>query len=537
MWGSVQRFIRSERAAIAPVTALSLFALIAVGGIAFDYARLAAMDTELQQAADQAALAAATQLDKVDGSQERAERAIQDPDDTHRLAANLTRFANDGDSDGPAVEIESITFCSAFDDSVADTTAACEEAEGDGDSRFVVVTTKVRTAEYAFTPIVAAFSGTSEATAVAGVESSICNIAPLFVCTNDSNFPSDADVGKGLLMKTGAKNSWFPGNYGFLDLGAGNPGVIDALLGHGLNGCQTIDESNTEPGNKNATDAINTRFDIYAGVGSTNSPSICTDTAEGTGCPDQDTGKDLTRTMTYTVSQSKNLPAPVNTGKCGDPATAKNANPEVSYTAFALNSAAKGMPRDSCHYSGTCADGNFGDGSWNRDAYFLANYGWGSSGASGWPTQTGLPTTATRYDVYKWEIAHQGDTPGSLDPLQIGATVATPPKTTGQTTTYVYTRVCAFRKPVRAKGPAAQERRILPVVAANCDSLNGSADLDAFHSLRVINVYLTEPSMNRTVPGVTDDKEIYGEIVGPAETIEGGTGFQVYSRNRPYLVR
>jgi hypothetical protein len=192
------------------------------------------------------------------------------------------------------------------------------------------------------------------------------------------------------------------------------------------------------------------------------------------------------------------------------------------------------MPRDSCHYSGTCTDGNFGDGSWNRDAYFLANYGWNSTA---WPTNTGLPTTATRYDVYKWEVAHQNDTPGSLDTQQIGATVPTAPKKTGHIITYTYTRVCAFRKPVRAKGPAEQERRILPVVAANCDSLNGAADLDAFHSLRVFNVFLTEPSMNRTVPGVTDDKEIYGEIVGPAETIEGGTGFQVYSRNRPYLVR
>ena len=535
MWSSVQRFIRSERAAIAPVTALSLFALIAVGGIAFDYARLAAMDTELQQAADQAALAAATQLDKVDGSQDRARTAIEDPDDTHRLAANLTRFANDGNSDGPVVEIESVTFCSAFNDDIADTTAACDEAEGDGDSKFVVVTTKVRTAEYAFTPIVAAFSGSSEATAVAGVESSICNIAPLFVCTNDANFPSDSDVGKGLLMKTGAQNAWFPGNYGFLDLGPGNPGVIDALLGHGLNGCQKIDESNTEPGNKNATDAINTRFDIYAGVGATNSPSICTDLADGTGCPDQDTGKDLTRTMTYTVSQATGLPAPAYTGKCGDAATTGNqANPKVDYTAFALNSAAKGMPRDTCHYSGTCAGGNFGDASWNRDAYFLANYGWS---ATDWPTNTGLPSNATRYEVYKWEVAHQGDTPGSLDPLQVGSTVVTPPKVTGPTTTSVSTRQCAFRKPVRAMGAAEQERRILPVVAANCDSLNGAADLDAFNSLRVFNVFLTEPSMNRSSPGVTDDKEIYGEIVGPAETIEGGTGFQVYSRNRPYLVR
>jgi Flp pilus assembly protein TadG len=534
MWSSVTRFLRSDSAAIAPLTAMSLFALVAVGGLAFDFARLAAMDTELQQAADHAALAAATQLDKTEGAQARAATAIQDADDSHRLAANLTRFANDGDDDGPAVEIQSITFCSAFDDSIADTTAACDEAEDDSDSRFVVVTTKVRTAKYAFTPIVAAFSGTSKATAVAGIESSICNIAPLFVCTDDDAFPSDEDVGKGLLMKTGAKNSWFPGNYGFLDFGPGNPAVIDALLGHGLNGCQTIDESNTEPGDKNATDAINTRFDVYAGVGATNSPDICTDLDEGSGCPDQNTGKDLTRTMTYTISQSDSLPAPTNTAKCGDPATAKNANPEVQYTPFALNSAAKGMPRDTCHYSGSCDDGNFGDADWNRDAYFLANYGWNSTA---WPTNTGLPTTATRYDVYKWELAHRDDTPGSLDPLQIGSTVATPPKTTGHTITYVWTRVCAFRKPVRAKGAASQERRILPVIAASCAGLNGASDLDAFHALRVFNVFLTEPSMNRAVPGVTDDKEIYGEVVGPAETLEGGTGFQVYSRNRPYLVR
>ena len=53
-----------EGGAVAPIVALSLFGLIAAGGLAFDYARLAAMDTELQTAADQAALAAATQLDR-----------------------------------------------------------------------------------------------------------------------------------------------------------------------------------------------------------------------------------------------------------------------------------------------------------------------------------------------------------------------------------------------------------------------------------------------------------------------------------------
>ena len=55
---------RHDKAAVAPTVALSLFGLVAAGGLAFDYARVAAMDTELQAAADQAALAAATQLDR-----------------------------------------------------------------------------------------------------------------------------------------------------------------------------------------------------------------------------------------------------------------------------------------------------------------------------------------------------------------------------------------------------------------------------------------------------------------------------------------
>jgi hypothetical protein len=53
----------------------------------------------------------------------------------------------------------------------------------------------------------------------------------------------------------------------------------------------------------------------------------------------------------------------------------------------------------------------------------------------------------------------------------------------------------------------------------------------------VFDIFLTEPSLQRTVPGPTDDKEIYGEVIGPAETFAGTTGFQYYSRNRPYLVR
>src|SRR5215204_153122 len=107
MWSSVQRLWTRTDGAVAPTIALSLFGLIASAGIAFDYARLATMDTELQQAADQAALAAAGQLDRLDTAQARATAAVQGSAAT-RLSNNITRFANDGDDDGTGVEIAAI---------------------------------------------------------------------------------------------------------------------------------------------------------------------------------------------------------------------------------------------------------------------------------------------------------------------------------------------------------------------------------------------------------------------------------------------
>src|SRR3954468_1381664 len=90
MWRSGRRLFRNNSGAVAPTVALSLVGLIAAGGIAFDYARLASLDTELQNAADQAALAAVTQLDRQPGATTRAIAAAQS------LLANQTRLGNDG---------------------------------------------------------------------------------------------------------------------------------------------------------------------------------------------------------------------------------------------------------------------------------------------------------------------------------------------------------------------------------------------------------------------------------------------------------
>src|SRR3954451_18195408 len=96
MWRSGRRLFRNNSGAVAPVVALSLVGLIAAGGVAFDYARLASLDTELQDAADQAALAAATQLDGKPDAATRASAAAQS------LLQNQSRFGND--SCGVAIE-------------------------------------------------------------------------------------------------------------------------------------------------------------------------------------------------------------------------------------------------------------------------------------------------------------------------------------------------------------------------------------------------------------------------------------------------
>ena len=118
MWDATRRVWRNCDGAVAPTVALSLVGLIAVGGVAFDYAHLASLDTELQQAADQAALAAATQLDGQSGAIARATAAAQN------LITNKSLLAGNGQSGG-AIDVPTITFCKSFDDAQADTAIRC----------------------------------------------------------------------------------------------------------------------------------------------------------------------------------------------------------------------------------------------------------------------------------------------------------------------------------------------------------------------------------------------------------------------------
>ncbi len=539
MGRSARHLFKDTKGAVAATVALSLFALIAAGGLAFDYARLAGLHTELQQAADQAALAAASQLDGQTDATDRADKAITIPNSgstINLLAANFTRFANDT---GVSTVQVTTAYCSDFDDTIADVGdkkgPACTPAATQASAKFVVVTTATRIANYALTPIVGAIPGSVSAKAVAGVQSSVCDIAPLVVCAPTPSFPTSTDIGKGIILKPLKGTS---GNYGLLDFGSGLNGAFDALLGFGLNGCQLTSATVTEPGTKTpVTNALNSRLDIYdnkACNGSNVCESAC-DTSTGSGCPAVSARKDMVVRLADTTFSNTTGVAPTQTQ--ANAAAAVCPSSPTGLVQQVPVSPVVGFPRDTCHYTsctGTGYAANVGDGAWTRQAYFDANHPGMESAAA---ASAGKAfASLSRYDVYKWELTSKA----TLLANQRTVTIVTPPATSTKkgvtTSTWTIQTQCGYPQSPTAltSYPKQKDRRVLPIVTADCTAFSGKT---SFAALRAFDVFLNEPSVDRTYPGVTDGKEIYAEIVGPSSTAEGGSGFQYYSRNKPYLVR
>lgn len=511
-----------SRGAVAPTVALSLFALIGAGGLAFDYARMATLDTELQNAADAAALAAATQLDKETGACARAAAAA------NTLVTNSTLFANDGNTAGRAVTV----YVTGTDDTLCDATgnvrfyqdkAKTIAANADLNAKFVEVWVNGRRADFALTPIVASFnSGTLRAAAYAGVGSAICKVPPFFMCpppgagTNPDNW-----AGRGLQLFEGAGGSWAPGNFGYLDVGAANNGSPDQRIAIGYNNaalsCVGDASANVDTGvSASVIDAINVRFDIFTNGWSRNTCYGSTNCSSA-----YNTTKDLVMKTSTVPSQTTcgiannewEQPSTANqyipTNDAGDDGTVQH----------------MGYPMDICHYKPVaaaltaCTDGRLGNGSWRRDIYFKTNHPTlSNSTGSNWQTYTGLSSTASRYDFYKWEMSSNNRpnvTAGGL--RQNGSPVC--------------------KTPGLAAGPNQPDRRVIAMaIASNCGALGGSNV--AVNIAAWAEVFLVQPSTRRRVGSdtLTGDSDIYVEVIGKAEPSGDGTNAQVIRRDVPYLI-
>lgn len=537
-----KRLWRDESGAAAALYALGLPALVAAAGIAFDYARVAAMDTELQNAADQAALAAATQLDRRDGAIAAARNAA------NQFISNETRFANDGA--GRNVSSLTVRFYAtqAAAEACTDTGALADTASAQ--AAFVCVQANTRTANYALTPIVGAIKGDIRAQAVAGLGSALCRTPPLMICNPNEASDPDADfingfAGRGLFVVRGGGGMWSPGNFGYLDTGLAN-GAVGVQMAIGWvsppgncisqSGADTVD---TEPGNMaSVTEALNTRFDIYDGT------NACQD--GGTCPPSLNARKDLVRDANANGNnscriQSQGWREPTNSYDPSAPATTPTA---------------MGHPRDVCHalkvgQPGACTTA-FGDGNWHRDTYFRTHYlrtqnGTGGNAgtrwsASDWQANTGLSSTATRYQVYQWELENAGRI---IDGVQVLG--PSPAGASGNTPVNHGTPICSqlqrdggFGSGV-VPGTNIADRRRLSVAVVNCtaNSVNGSST--GVPVQRWMDVFLVQPSMARSNTGArrgSAQDEIYVEVIG--ETIGGSSGETagaVVRRDLPYLVK
>lgn len=515
-----RHFLRDESGAVAATYAMALTALIVVAGVGFDYGRLATMDSELQNGADQAALAGATQLDGKAGACARAATAAVS------LVSNTTIVANSANT----ITVASETACDAtgtvkFWQNRDGTTAATSDAN----ARFIELTVAARTVDYAFTPIVNLMQGSVVAGAMAGLGSSVCKVPPMMICSPDPVNPFNAagKVGWGLQATghgngrsgaDGTVSAWSPGDFGFLEVGAGqNSALVKALAFKEVPlDCTPVDGSYPETGNPQALyDAVNTRFDIYdfsSGNGTTLAPCF------SGSCPAAaNTVKDLVKQDTGTNGNSCRLH---NQGwhlppedRQFWPDTEANADGSYNDIGHSPTIDAMGLPRDLCHYSSfgaACeggADGRFGDGAWARVDYFTKNHPGGERPPS--------PSTVTRYQTYRWEIDQ------ATIPYNLAAG--------GNDEQY--------GRPICSTGTAdGLDRRVLTVaVVKNCSSLNGG-------STRVVvdewvDLFLVEPVVDARGNGAIADS-IYMEIIGPSRLAGGGTSAaQQIRRDVPYLVK
>jgi Flp pilus assembly protein TadG len=558
---------RNADGTVAPTIALALFALVAAGGVAFDYARLATMHTELQQAADQAALAAASQLDGGSGACARAAAAAAN------LLNNETYFASYGSGRTASVTNESACDATGVIKFYADynqtTDTPGTAATDDATAKYVIVTLDGRQANYALTPIVGAFSsGTIAATAVATLGSgSICKIPPLMICNPAETtgpgavltFDPDTYKGRGLKLEAGGGGAWAPGNYGYLDFGNGAP-TVEQAMGSNVDNNPCVDASTvaTKPGNTaSAPTGINVRFDMFENgliaycAASTGNCSPAVNVIKDVAHPQFHAGTPPDETAEASNPGADNCKyangsdpwelAPSTSRYLPDPATNQQAGADP---------AIMGSPRDICHAvstDGTCGGSGvhsrFGDGDWDRNLYFKVNYGTTGTGwqnlawLTSWAAANGVTTaqlaTISRYNVYRAEAAAiTNNTLKKADNTDAKRRLAFS-TTHGSNTVDMYGYANARCATPQAASATVKDRRVLTAAVVNCiaGNVQGSTHIAP---IAWIDTFLVEPSINRDRTGAD---QIYVEIIGGATKPDGSGPFQYFLKQRPRLVK
>ena len=483
---------RDEHGGILVFWAVSLAVLLGIVALSFDIGRISVTQTELQSFADSVALAAAGELDGQDDAIDRATAAAE------AMISDRQTYAT-----GSSVLSGPTDYTLAFLASLpaSDTVAATDTTTNPADAIYVRVTVNARTVELTFAAAFAALTGTTpinnqvSARAVAGFTAYACDVTPLMFCI-PPGWTADAHIGDMIQLRAGGSGggAWAPGDFGFVDPSkvlVDTEGPCGGLSGGNLDRCLIGAEGpitqcfsyrgiDVEPGQKVGSyeAAINTRFDIY------------------------------TATMNGKKNDADFAPAPnvikgiiPKNGNC-------IGNEEISPNTI-------GQPRDACFATGTCNDVNggdgprFGDGTWDRTAYFSTNYspfdGTVPASLQTWFDAYAVdPSAPTRYEVYLAENAISGDilTGDGHDGDPIAETGRPRCNTASNP------EITALRRVVIAAG-----------IDCAANGIGGAASdvpVDEY-----VKIFLTEPASN---DGAGTSFTIWGEVVGTAGGAGSGAG-------------
>lgn len=500
----LKAFLADRRAAISPLYAVAILPLIVMAGVAFDYSRLMSMDSELQNAADQAALAAATQLNGQTGAMAEAEDAARN------YFVNETRAAA---GERPITDFSLAFYEANFDDDGNfDPSGGAldpDEASNDALAKVVEVTIAGRRARYALTPVMGAlFSDAVAAKATAMLDESHCNVAPMMFCAPSPGYGStSSDVGDTIRMhlrdpstETSELDVEAPGNFGFLDLDYDITKKPNDRMGlNTQSGVCIGGRVVSDTGNRQVEmQYFNTRFERYDSAANS---AKCD--AAGNFCSSQNI-----RQTRVQVQTDNNNPTPT---KACDPTPAATGWQDMSTA---------GYPNQSCIDAGTCSfQDSLTDADWT--SYMNTAHSGTSIATAGGPT---------RYGVYTWER----DNP-SLGPVKVSSTSTPRVNGRGQPIGgYVVTNYCAYPTPrdsknVFAPSEADKDRRVLTIAAADCSDLHGKGTVKV---LRWLDVFLVDGARTRG-----SAHEFVAEIIGPGTPAGGGNGFQYFGRGKAVLIQ
>ncbi|HKX78245.1 MAG TPA: pilus assembly protein TadG-related protein [Novosphingobium sp.] len=528
---AARRFRDDESGAVSPLYAVAILTLVAMAGIGFDYGRMVALDTELQNAADQAALAAATQLDGSDEAMVNARNAATNAFATATSDyVNETRFSTVGER---AITDLSFKFYDGYDSSTDEPGDEVVDDSDGANAKVVEVTVNPRTVQYALTPLVGAIFDNAIGRAMATIEDATCNVPPLMFCTPSRSFPSFGeggvdDRGKGvpLHMKKNQSGSqsdaenplWAPGNFGFLDIDYDLHGNPNRTLGVNTtaSGCFGDPVESRTGFRTTEAKALNTRFDFYE------APLNSCNSSNGDFCPAKNVRKNWVRVETRKNEKVSDIP-----GLTCNP----NQNSQVEWKAISEIPSTESPPSNPGYPCDTAGCTAFGSGDWGGASWFSTVHPTDSFGSI--PDLDGNGSIS-RYEVYIWELELSsrlaakkvGYYPNNLTGLPAGSKLDVK----------LY---CSYPQPIDetpfVSSVPQKDRRLLTVAAVDCTGLNGHAAVDI---LKWVDIFLVTPADKTTgTDEALSGRAFYGEIVGPGEKPNGDSGFQYYSRRKAVLIR